>query len=480
MLLLLLLILGVHCLQERQSCNKNYDITNDGKVGIDDLAYLLTNWGPCPPGTECICDLDCNGVVNVDDLVLILVNYGKRIIKCDGNITLPQGFCATIVADLMMDNKKANARHITINPDGDIFVAINNNIFGNPSFGIIGLRDTNKDGKADIQTQFSPGVGGNGIVWYNGYLYFATNTQVLRYQIQDLQPVGEPVVIVSNLPDSGDHVTKSIVIHNDLLYVSIGSESNSCQYRNRAVESPGIYPCPELYTRGGIWRYILSEDHRNGNNLDGTNGIQYATGIRNMVAINMFNNELYGVQHGRDMLNDNWPQLYTDLDNSFLPSEEFVKISQNSNLGWPYCYYDYRYGKVVSPEYNTVKSSINCTNYTQPLAIFGAHWAPNGLHFYTGTDVVPGGTKFPLKYQGGAFIAFHGGYDRAPYPNEGYNVMFTKGSIKEVFADGFANSNNSLPATAQHRPVGITEFNGDLYVSDDAGGRIYKITYTGN
>jgi glucose/arabinose dehydrogenase len=85
-------------------------------------------------------------------------------------------------------------------------------------------------------------------------------------------------------------------------------------------------------------------------------------------------------------------------------------------------------------------------------------------------------------------VAFHGGFDRAPLPNEGYQVQFVPFSANgmpsgdaETFADGFAGSAGPLPATARHRPVGVTEGpDGSLYVSDDRGGRIYRIIYVGS
>jgi glucose/arabinose dehydrogenase len=90
--------------------------------------------------------------------------------------------------------------------------------------------------------------------------------------------------------------------------------------------------------------------------------------------------------------------------------------------------------------------------------------------------------------QSGAFIAFHGGFDRAPFPNEGFNVMFvpmgsngTPSGAPEIFADGFAGPGGPLPGAALHRPVGVTEgHDGSLYVSDDRGGRIYRIVFVGN
>ena len=102
------------------------------------------------------------------------------------------------------------------------------------------------------------------------------------------------------------------------------------------------------------------------------------------------------------------------------------------------------------------------------------------MHFYEGD-------QFPRRYRGGAFVAFHGGFDRAPFPNEGYQVVFVPFNEKgrpagqwKTFADGFAGSDGPLPATAKHRPVGVTEGpDGSLYISDDRGGRIWRVIYTG-
>lgn len=413
-------------------------------------------------------------------------------VQCDpdnAGITLPPGFCAVAVADLVIDGGAARARHLAVTPDGDVFVAINSPGNRNPSFGIVGLRDNDGDGRADEQSQFSPGLGGSGLTWRNGLLYFGANDRVLRFRVPNrrLTPAGEADIVVSGLPNTGDHISKTVVLADDRrLFVNIGSASNSCQVANRQVESPGVFPCPELPVRAGVWLF----DAR-GTNQAQTDGQHYATGLRNMVAlaVNPANGELYGVQHGRDMLFENWSKFFTVEEDAVLPSEEFVRISRGSDNGWPYCYFDAVFAgrKVLAPEYGgngkrvRGPNGINCASYNQPLVNFGAHWAPNGIHFYSGD-------QFPARYRGGAFIAFHGGFDRAPLPNEGYNVMFvamgangSPSGAAEVFADGFAGSSGPLPATARHRPVGVTEGpDGSLYVSDDRGGRIYRIVFTGN
>jgi glucose/arabinose dehydrogenase len=413
-------------------------------------------------------------------------------VRCDpdnAGITLPPGFCALVVADLIDAGRPAPARHMAITPSGDVFVAINSPGNRQPTFGIVGLRDRDGDGKADEQSRFSAGLGGSGLDWNDGRLFFGANDRVVRYKLPAgrLEPREGPDVVVSGLPNTGDHISKSVVIgKHHQLFVNFGSASNSCQVANRVAQSPGVFPCPELPIRAGVWQF----DARRSNQTQ-ANGRHYATGYRNLVALalNPRNDELYAVQHGRDMLFENWPQFFTVEEDAVLPAEEFVQIRRGSNNGWPYCYFDavFEHKKVLAPEYGgngqlvRGPQGIDCASYNQPLVTFGAHWAPNGLHFYEGK-------QFPERYRGGAFVAFHGGFDRAPLPNEGYQVQFVPfgghgrpSGNAETFANGFAGSTGPLPATAQHRPVGVTEGpDGSLYISDDRGGRIYRVIYIGH
>jgi glucose/arabinose dehydrogenase len=404
----------------------------------------------------------------------------------NGGITLPAGFCASLFADLLLiDGDTARLRHMVVTPAGDLFVAINSPGNNNPSSGIIGLRDTDDDGVADQESRFSAALGGSGIAWGQGQLYLGANDRVLRFPLPDgqLAPTGAAAVVVSGLPSTGDHISKTLVLADpQTLFVNIGSASNACQVANRQPQSPGVFPCPELPTRAGVWVFDPS-----GTNQSQSSGRRYATGLRNMVAlaVNPQNDELYGVQHGRDMLFENWPQFFTVEEDAVLPAEEFVLIADGSNNGWPYCYHDavFENRKVLAPERGgngqiVSGGGVDCATFNQPLATFGGHWAPNGMHFYTGT-------QFPARYRNGVFVAFHGGFDRAPLPNEGYNVMFipmgangAPSGAAEIFADGFAGSAGPLPANARHRPVGVTEGpDGSLYISDDKGGRIWRVIF---
>lgn len=411
---------------------------------------------------------------------------GRDTVRCDsdnGGITLPADFCAVVVADNL-----GAARHMAVAPNGDLYVAINQTGSSTPAFGIMALRDTDGDGRADVMRGFNPGKGGSGIDIGGGQLYFGENDRVVRYSLRsgELVPRDGPAVVVSGLPSTGDHISKTVVLRDEhTMFVNIGSATNSCQVANRQAQSPGQSPCPELPVRAGVWSF----DPR-GTGQTEANGQHYATGYRNLVALAVHprSHELYGVQHGRDMLFENWPQFFTVDEDAVLPAEEFVRIRRGSNNGWPYCYFDavFEHRKVLAPEYGgdgqmvTGSQGIDCSQFNQPLETFGAHWAPNGLHFYEGR-------QFPKRYRDGAFIAFHGGFDRAPLPNEGYQVDFLPMSrdgrpsgAAEVFADGFAGSSGPLPATAKHRPVGVTEGpDGSLYISDDRGGRIWRVIYTG-
>jgi glucose/arabinose dehydrogenase len=153
-------------------------------------------------------------------------------------------------------------------------------------------------------------------------------------------------------------------------------------------------------------------------------------------------------------------------------------VSVRADYGWPYCYYDLVAGtRVQSPEYGGDGKQVGtCDRVIRPLVAFPAHWDPMALLF-------PRAGTLPPNYANGVFVAFHGSSHRNPLPEDGYVVTFTPmkngtPSIDyQIFADGFAGSMKS-PTGALHRPAGLAQgADGSLYVSDDKGGRIWKITY---
>jgi mono/diheme cytochrome c family protein len=262
------------------------------------------------------------------------------------------------------------------------------------------------------------------------------------------------------------------------MYVDVASATNSCQIKNRTLASPGQDPCVELETRGGIWQF----DARKLNQAF-TPGRRFATGIRNGegFAVDSEAHRVYVTQHGRDQLHANWPDLYQAEEEATLPAEEVVLLARGTDFGWPECYYDPGQKKLVlAPEYggDGGKKVGPCATKTGPVAAYPAHWAPNDLLYYDKR-------AFPARYRNGLFIAFHGSWDRAPYGQQGYNVVFQSlagdkaGGTCEIFADGFAGPLKT-PGTALYRPSGLgLGPDGALYVSDDIRGRIYRIVYTG-
>ncbi len=175
----------------------------------------------------------------------------------------------------------------------------------------------------------------------------------------------------------------------------------------------------------GSMRAARRAGNTSGANQTEADGHHCATGYRNLVAldVNPANGQLYGVQQGRDMLSDNWPLFFNDQQAAVLPNEEFVRIADGSNNGCPYSFYDEtHHATMLAPEYGgdgakTSTSGIDCSTFNQPLATFGAHWSPGGMHFYTGVPC-------RAHFHGGLVVVFHGGVDRTLLPNEGYKVMF--------------------------------------------------------
>lgn len=384
----------------------------------------------------------------------------------NAGLTLPPGFCALVVAESL-----GPARHLVVAPNGDIYVAIRNT--RQAPGALLALRDTTGDGVADVRVRFGPG-GGSGIALRDGFLYFATDDSVVRWpwRAGPLEPPGPFEVMARQLVNRGSHSAKGIAVGGDgYLYVNIGAPSNACQAQDRQAGVAGQDPCPLLDLSGGIWRFRLDRPGQTQ-----PEGERVATGLRNSWAMAWDpQGVLYAIQHGRDQLHAGWPALYTPEQNAEKPAEELFRIEPGADYGWPYCYYDPELKrKVLAPEYGGDGTTVGrCAAARLPDVAFPAHWAPNGLLFYTGT-------QFPAEFRGGAFVAFHGSWNRAPLPQQGFNVTFAPFKDGKavgtfvVFADGFRGA--SEPAA--HRPTGLAEGpDGSLYVSDDRGGRIYRIFY---
>lgn len=403
----------------------------------------------------------------------------------NGGLLLPGGFEAVVVADSI-----GRARHLAVNENGDIYVKLR---VPSPKGENVALRDSDHDGKADIIRYFGQYVEegkrryGTGMRIYEGYLYFSTAGTVYRNKLTpgELLPKDAAEVIMTddyqNDIHGAEHIAKPIAFDDKgNMYIPFGAPGDVCQNPKRTPGLPGQYPCPQLEEHGGIWKFDANQPGQTQED-----GIRYATGIRSVVAMNWnpASQNLYALQHGRDGLHRMWPDLYSPWQSAVLPSEEFFKVNEGADFGWPYYYYDHIQGKkLLNPEYggDGYKEGDGNT-YGQPLIGFPGHFAPNDLLFYTGN-------QFPPRYRNGAFIAFHGSTIRAPYPQAGYFVAFVpfkNGAPSgpwEVFSNGFAGVDPIINTNdAKHRPMGLAMGpDGSLYITESVQGKIWRVMYKGD
>jgi len=390
----------------------------------------------------------------------------------NADLKLPDGFGALKVAET-----GAKARHLVVTPQGDIYVKLARP--NKEGKSILVLHEA-PNGKAELKSSFG-NYGGTEVALKNGYLYASSNTEVFKYKVNDKNEVinpDQPEKIVTGLKAGRQHETKSFALDNDgNIYVNIGAWFNACQEKDRGLHSPGIPGCPILDSMGGVWQFRTDKL-----NQSYGNGVRYATGLRNMVGMdwNQQDNQLFVMQHGRDNLNSSWPELYTTKQSAELPAECLYALKKGDNAGWPFMYYDQiQHKKIQAPEYGGDGKKEADAKYIDPAMAYPGHMAPNGLLFYTGN-------QFPAKYKNGAFIAFHGSWNRAPEPQAGYFVVFQPfkngkpDGNWELFADGFSGSPEKTAAgRADHRPCGLAQgADGSLYVTDDSKGTIYRIIYT--
>jgi glucose/arabinose dehydrogenase/cytochrome c5 len=405
----------------------------------------------------------------------------------DTGITLPPGFCATIFADNL-----GNTRHIVVAADGTLYANTWNGssyfrgTTADPNGFLIAVEDSNHDGKADKVTHFGVtpaegSKGGTGIGLYKGAVYAEMNDKIMRYPLTagSAVPSAKPQVVVTGMPLGGDHPMHPFAINaKGQMFVDMGTATNSCQPKNRQPGIPGADPCVEKDTRGGTWLYSADKTDQAFSPAE-----RYATGIRNGMGLSFdASGRLFATQHGRDQLIQNWGKLYPDVKATVeLPAEELVLETKGGDYGWPNCYYDNVQKKLVlAPEYggDGGKTVGVCADKLAPVAAFPAHWAPNDVKIYNAK-------AFPAAYQGGAFIAFHGSWNRSPAVQDGFAVVFQP--LKDgkasgayvIFADGFAGPGKAT-GKAIFRPTGLAVGpDGALYISEDTKGRIWRVTYQG-
>jgi glucose/arabinose dehydrogenase/mono/diheme cytochrome c family protein len=417
-------------------------------------------------------------------LFLLATIIGCKSPTTQPPLFLPQGFEATVFVDSIAET----VRHMAVNKNGDLYAK-----FKRPSeAGVIAaIRDLNNDGVADSLVKFGEyhipqrGSYSTAARIYKGYLYFSSQLTVYRIKLdeENLVPTGTAEIIVhdDHAHGSHEHIGKPIAFDEEgHIFVPFGAPNNACQNPKRTPLVPGQDPCPLLEDHGGVWRFDAEKVGQTQKD-----GEFYASGLRSIVALdwNTSDQSLYAVVHGRDDLHRLWPNHFSQWESALLPSEEFVKIEKGDHFGWPYCFYDQMQGKkVLAPEYGGDGNIIGrCADYKDPVIGFPGHWAPNDLVFYNGD-------AFPDHYKNGAFIAFHGSTNRAPYPQSSYFIGFVPfengkpSGPYEVFADGFAGVDPIINTRdAEFRPMGIAFApDGSMYIGETEKGRIWKVQFKGD
>lgn len=389
----------------------------------------------------------------------------------NGELILPAGFRALVVADQLVAGRK-------VGKDSDQFrfiaVAKNGYVYGKTvRGGIIALRDTDGDGRLDDKQEFGSG-GGTGLAVRDGWLYHSSNRAVYRYRLNagEFVPTGEQEEIVTGLLDKGTHDAKTFAFDDQgRLLVEVGAPFNVYSENDRNFGAKGLEATEFQKTAGGFWRFDPNKPRQTLQD-----GFHFSTGHRHAIALawQPTAREFFMLMMGRDNLNIVDPAHYDELDNAERVSEEMHRLTEGLNIGWPYTYWDpIKKARMVAPEFegdNRKRAEVG--KYAEPVIAFPGHWAPLQMAFYNAQ-------QFPEKYQNGAFIAFHGSWNRAPRPQEGFHISFAPFDRKgaplgtyEVFAIARPGSKFRMGGVA----VGP---DGSLYISETDRGRIWRIIYTG-
>ncbi|WP_406660810.1 PQQ-dependent sugar dehydrogenase [Methanolobus sp. ZRKC3] len=349
------------------------------------------------------------------------------------NISMPDGFAIDIYADdlgssLISYPGPSPGPRMLMLKDDILFVSI-------PNKGLVAvLPDQDQDNKADEVDVFISGLDSpHGLEYHDGWFYIAEESRLIRVRDDDGDldaDDGSIQVLIDDLPTRG-HYTRTVKVHDDALYLSIGSSCNACYEEDER--------------RAAILR----------GELDGSNWKVFARGLRNSVGLTFhpLTGELYATDNGRDWLGDD------------LPPDEINLIREGGNYGWPICYGD----NIHDTDFDTNQYIRNpCMEpfETASLIDLQAHSAPLGLAFYYGDS-------FPEDYNGDLFVCYHGSWNRQE--PTGYKIVNIDMDTLTVndFATGWLQGNKVLG-----RPVDvIVADDGSLLVSDDNAGKIYRIHY---
>jgi len=342
-------------------------------------------------------------------------------------LKVPAGFAVKPLATGLK-----NIRILVVAPIGDIYAS------RREQGDVLLLRDRNEDGQLDAPPQVvARRAGVHGLAIHEGALYLATAKEIFRSKIQADGSLDEPVLLLGDLPDGGQHPNRTLAFGPDgMLYVSVGSSCNACNETN-----------PEHATLLRV-------------SPDGKSRTIFASGLRNTIgfAWDPASGELWGMDHGIDFLGDN------------VQPEELNHIVKGKQYGWPHVWGEGGLNPQSTPPGELTKAQWAAIS--EPMVLgYTAHAAPMQMLFYTGNS-------FPREYRGDAFVTMRGSWNRKPA--SGYEVVRIrydqgKSVAFEPFLAGFLVEEGRGHIA---RPVGLAMTpGGALLVGDDANGVIYRVSY---
>jgi glucose/arabinose dehydrogenase len=361
----------------------------------------------------------------------------------DAKIRVREGFALNIVQSAIK-----NPRFLKFSPEGVLYVSL-------PGNGEIkSCFDKNGDGYYEVVETFVKGHQTvHGLAWHDGWLWFTESGAVFKARDNNGDGIADEEVTVipaGQIPTGGGHWWRSVLIHNDRLYTSIGCSGNIDD--DTQTE------------RLKIWSF----------SLDGSDKKLFCSGLRNTEKLlaRPGTDEIWGMDHGSDWFGKNME----DKDNGsrqpitdWNPPCEMNHYVEGGFYGHPYI----TGNKVPRYEYMDRPDIVELAEKTIPPAwCSGAHWAPNGWTFYTGE-------QFPDELKGDAFVAYHGSWNRMD--RSGYcvtRILFDEGKpYGELKYIDFMSDDGQILG----RPVDVEIApDGSILVSDDMNNKIYKLSYTGS
>ncbi|WIA39339.1 hypothetical protein OEZ86_005451 [Tetradesmus obliquus] len=362
------------------------------------------------------------------------------------------------------------------NPVGNVYYIVDEDSNGVPDFSGTLLRSDTPNGIVvqGSDLLLSGFQDGKGMVW--------RLPNVHSYALRNEPFTGNKSVITDRLPGDRWHGRRVLRFAPDgLLVLAVGVPCNVCKL-NRTAQGIQFGSLYSLNVTSGELR-------------------QLATGVRNSVGFDWHpkTGELYFTDNGRDKIGNDVP----DCELNSIPANSATVLARPGattpasipNFGHPYCHTegsgdpyarDFGAGKpLLDPEFNPNGTVVNCSDPTlnrQPVQALGPHTAPLGMRFYRWSNSTPG--AFPREYDGTAFIAEHGSWNRAP--KIGYRIVMLRVangtnavSEYEPFASGWLqNENDNAHNFTWGRPVDVEQMpDGSLLISDDGTGALYRVTY---